>query len=389
VGVSRRGLYLRVAEQLADHRKTMPGGHGSGREGVAKVVNAHVPNAGTLSDAPPGRLEISEMGARIFPSDDPGVVFGPLDLAEHLQCGRADVDGLRTSLGIWKVERRSLEIDVVPLEGHDFRQSAPGENQKAQGIDGRLALNAFLFALPQDLSKPGKFILGQIALSFLLGVLLDVSAGIGAVGAKPPDLGQVECLGQELKAAVGLDRGVAEVVMELGDVRALDLADAQVAYPAPDVGLGVVAVADDRAGFAMLRGVLVDDTSAEVVDGEFVPGFLSGARRIVAVLNSAENLDYLSARFLGREDAVEAEAHASEFPTDAILDQIRAFAAGQNASAKAGDFAVENDVVLVSNFCGLNKAFGDLGHGAGASFAWWFRLTRCDPPIIHGLTMDA
>lgn len=123
------------------------------------------------------------MGSWIFPSDDPGVVFDSFDFAEHLQCGRADVDGLRASLGIRQVERRTLEIDVVPLEGHDFGQSAPGENQKAQGIDGRLALNALLFRLPQNLSKPCKFILGQIALSFLLRVLLDVPAGIGAVSA--------------------------------------------------------------------------------------------------------------------------------------------------------------------------------------------------------------
>lgn len=154
--------------------------------------------------------------------------------------------------------------------------------------------------------------------------------------------------------------------MELGDVRALDFADAQVADPAPDVGLGIVAVADDRAGFAMLGGMLVDDASTEVVDGEFVPGFLTGASRIVTVLHSAENLDRFSARLLCCEDVVETEAHAPELPSDAILEKVRAFAAGQNASAEAGDFAVENDVVLVSNFCGLNKAFGDLGHGAGA-----------------------
>ena len=389
MGISRRGLYLRVAEQLADHRKTMPGGHGGGCEGVAKVVNAHVPNAGPLADAPPRRLEVGEMGSRILASDDPGIVFNPLYLAEHLQSGRSDMDRLRTSLGIGQVECRALEVDVVPLEGHDFRQSASGEDQQAQGVDGRLALDTLQFALPQNLTEPGKFILGQIALALLLGVLLDMTTGVGAVGAKPPDFGQVERLRQELKAAVGLDRRVAEGVMELGDVRALDLADAQVADPVPDVGLGVVAVADDRAGFAMLGGVLVDDSPAEVVDGEFVPGFLTGTRRIVTVLYAAENLDRFAARFLGRKDAVEAEAHASEFPADAILDEVRAFAAGQNASAEAGDFAVEDDVILVSNFGGLDKAFGDLGHGAGASFAWWYRLTRCDPPIIHGLTMDA
>lgn len=116
--------------------------------------------------------------------------------------------------------------------------------------------------------------------------------------------------------------------MELSDVRALDFANAQVADPAPDICLGVIAVTDDRAGLAMLGSMLVDDTSAEVVDGEFVPDFLSGARRIVTILHSAENLDCFAARFLRREDAVEAQAHASEFSTDAILDKVGAFAAG-------------------------------------------------------------
>ena len=124
----------------------------------------------------------------IFPSDDPGVVFEPLDLAKHLQCWRTDMDGLRAGLGIWQVKRRALEINVIPLEGHDLGQSASSENQKTQGIDRRLALNALLFRLSQYLSKSSKFILGQIALSFLLWVLFDVAAGIGAVGTQSPDL---------------------------------------------------------------------------------------------------------------------------------------------------------------------------------------------------------
>lgn len=95
----------------------------------------------------------------------------------------------RIGLGVWQVEGRTIEIDVVPFEGHDFRQSAPGEDQQAQGVDGGLALDNLLFALPQHLPEPGKFLFRQVALALLLGVLLDMATGVGAVGAKPPDLG--------------------------------------------------------------------------------------------------------------------------------------------------------------------------------------------------------
>ena len=103
---------------------------------MAQVVNAHICNASPLANTPPWRLEVGEMGSSIFPSDDPGVAFDPFDFAEHLQCWCADMDGLRAGLGIRQVDRRALKIDVIPLEGHDLGQSAPGENQKAQGIDG-------------------------------------------------------------------------------------------------------------------------------------------------------------------------------------------------------------------------------------------------------------
>ena len=187
MGIARRRLHLCVTEEFSDHRKPVAGRHGGRGEGVTQIVDAHILDTGPFADSPPWWLEVSEVGAWVLAGDDPGVVFNPFDLAEHLQCGCADVDRLCSGLGIRQVERRSFEIDVVPLEGHDLRQSAAGENQKAQGIDGRLALNAFLFALPQDLSKPGKFILGQIALSFLLGVLLDVSACLLYTSPSPRD----------------------------------------------------------------------------------------------------------------------------------------------------------------------------------------------------------
>jgi hypothetical protein len=66
---------------------------------------------------------------------------------------------------------------------------------------------------------------------------------------------------------------------------------------------------------------------------------------------------------------MQAEAHPAKFTADAILDQVGALAAGQHANAEAGDFTVENDVVLLANLGRFDESFGDPGHGAGASVA--------------------
>lgn len=42
MSIARRGLDLRVAEKLADHRQPLAGGDGGRGEGVAQVVDARV-----------------------------------------------------------------------------------------------------------------------------------------------------------------------------------------------------------------------------------------------------------------------------------------------------------------------------------------------------------
>ena len=60
VRVACRGLDLRVAEELADHRQSLTGGDGSRREGVAQVVDADVLEPGAGADALPERLKVGE-----------------------------------------------------------------------------------------------------------------------------------------------------------------------------------------------------------------------------------------------------------------------------------------------------------------------------------------
>ena len=229
MGVSRRGLDLRVAEELADHRQALASGDRHGGEGVAQVVDTDVLNTGALANTPPGRLQVGQVRAGVLPRDDPGVFVQPFDLGKDLDRRGANVDGLGAGFGIGKVKRHPLEIHVIPLEGHDLGETAAGENQQPQSVDGRLALDAFLLALPQGFAEPSQLLLREVTLPFLLRVLLYVPTGVGAVRAQSPDLGQVEGLGQELEASVGLDGREAEVVMKLGDIDPFDLADPQVA----------------------------------------------------------------------------------------------------------------------------------------------------------------
>ena len=50
MSVSRGGLDLRVAKQLAYHGKALAKGQGSGSKGVAEIVDAHIMETGFLFD---------------------------------------------------------------------------------------------------------------------------------------------------------------------------------------------------------------------------------------------------------------------------------------------------------------------------------------------------
>ena len=64
MSVARRGLDLRVAKELADHRQSLTRGDGGRREGVAQVVYADVLHPGAGADALPEGLEIAQVLAR-------------------------------------------------------------------------------------------------------------------------------------------------------------------------------------------------------------------------------------------------------------------------------------------------------------------------------------
>jgi hypothetical protein len=56
-GISRSRLYLSMPEQLADHRQPFADEQSTGRERMAKIVDAYVSEACRLADALPRMLK--------------------------------------------------------------------------------------------------------------------------------------------------------------------------------------------------------------------------------------------------------------------------------------------------------------------------------------------
>ena len=77
----------------------------------------------------PEGLQVIESLAGQGAGDDPRIAIDALGLLQHQHRWSADVDDLRPCLGIRQAQGRDFEIDECPLQGHDFVQAAPGQDQ--------------------------------------------------------------------------------------------------------------------------------------------------------------------------------------------------------------------------------------------------------------------
>ena len=100
VGVSRGGLHLRMAQQLADHRQSLAGRHGRRCKGVAQVVYSDVLEPGTGPDALPERLQVAEWFARQGAGNGPRVAMNALGGLQAFDRRSPKVDGFLAALGI-------------------------------------------------------------------------------------------------------------------------------------------------------------------------------------------------------------------------------------------------------------------------------------------------
>lgn len=184
--VSRGGLNLGVAEQLPDHRQSLAGRHGGRRESVPEIVDPSVLQPGPGTNPLPEGLQITQALPFQSTADDPRVIMDPLCGLQKLDSWLAEMNHLGAGLGVGKVQRRVREIDVLPLECHDFVQTASGQDQQPCGQDRRGKFDALDLHLTQNLADAAELGGAQKPFPLFLGVFLDVLAGIGAVRAKPP-----------------------------------------------------------------------------------------------------------------------------------------------------------------------------------------------------------
>ena len=110
------------------------------------------------------------------------------------------------------------DVDVLPLQRHDLAEPAAGQDQQPYGGDRGGQFDAFLLHLAQHLADTPQLGGAQEPLALLLRIFLDVLARVRSVRTQAPHLGEVEHLGDDLQAPVGVVGDVPEIVMDLGDV---------------------------------------------------------------------------------------------------------------------------------------------------------------------------
>lgn len=367
MGVSRCGLDLRMAKELADHGQALTRRHGRGRESVAQVVDADVLDPGTGTDALPEWLQVTQRLAGQGAGDDPRVAFDALGVAEQVDGGLAEMDYLGTGLGIRQAQDALGQIDVGPLQRHDLVQPTAGQDQHAGGENGRGQFDPLRLHLAQYLADPAEFGRAEKALALLLGVFPDVLSRVGAVRTQAPHLGEAEHLRDHFEAAVRLIRNVAEVVMELGHVRPRDARDRELAERGQDEAPQVSAILLGRAGLHADRNVLPVEPLRQLLHRDRLAPSVAFAGRILAIARGSDDGDGAVAGLLAGEDRARPEADPPGSPSGAILDHVALAPARQHTQPEAGDLAVPDEVFGVVGFCGVDEAFGNLGHGGRPS----------------------
>ena len=101
----------------------------------------------------------------------------------------------------------------------------------------------------------------------LLGIFLDMAAGVGPVGAIAPDLGEIEHLAEASEGPVRDDRSIRHRGHQAGDVGPRYLMNLHPAKPGNDVVLDVEFVARNRARLVVQLGIVLNELVAEPLHG--------------------------------------------------------------------------------------------------------------------------
>ena len=103
---------------------------------MPQVMDPNVFQPGPSPDALPEGLKITEPLAFQGARDDPRVIRDLLSGLQPFNCRLTQMDNFRTGLGIGKAQDIIGEIDVLPLQGHDFVKAAASEDQEPDGQNG-------------------------------------------------------------------------------------------------------------------------------------------------------------------------------------------------------------------------------------------------------------
>lgn len=104
-----------MSEKLGDDRQSLACGDRRRSERVTQVMNANILQAGAGAHTLPKWLKVVERRTRQCPNNDPWVALDACDSLEHVHTRLAEVNDLRSCLGIWKTKRPTVAIDVPPL----------------------------------------------------------------------------------------------------------------------------------------------------------------------------------------------------------------------------------------------------------------------------------
>jgi len=88
--------------------------------------------------------------------DDPRIAVDALATVQVFDCGCADMHDFFAGLGIGQAQCALVEIDVVPLQSHDFAKSTPGQYQQSRRQNGGGQLDALAFHLLQHFAYPAQ-----------------------------------------------------------------------------------------------------------------------------------------------------------------------------------------------------------------------------------------
>ena len=185
----------------------------------------------------------------------------------------------------------------------------------------------------------------QEPLALLLRIFLDVLARVRSVRPQTPHLGEVEHLGDDLQAPIGVVGDVPEIVMDLGDVGARHLGHAMTPERRNDHALQHAPVALGRARLQPEGDVLLVEALGEFLDRDGPPVGIAPGGGILTVLGRGDDGDRPAARLLAGEHGARPKADAARSSTGAVLYNVSLATAGQDAQPEAGQVLVPDEVL--------------------------------------------